>query len=252
MPVVADGRGLLLSYFDAAGELRTVEHLVEVPLTARAGVLVQTPGTQRLRGDRVYVADLRQTDPKTGYQLTIERRSVWLERMMPKSSLLRAPLVAAVGPGSPAPQGSPAGSASRPHGVAKASPKPLLKSRKSRTKRRHRKRVRRPPRPARAFAAPAPSAPSTPVVAKRPQILLFSTSWCPSCRAARAFFQQKGVAFVEHDIERDSRAAAQYTAIAQARGLRPGAVPLIVVGNQVFLGFSRFKVELALNQLTGS
>ncbi|MCA9666916.1 MAG: glutaredoxin family protein, partial [Myxococcales bacterium] len=80
------------------------------------------------------------------------------------------------------------------------------------------------------------------------QVIMFSTSWCPSCRAARAFFQSKGVPFREFDVERNPQAARAYVAIARKHGLRPGAVPLIVINGKVYQGFSRLQIASALNQ----
>jgi len=89
---------------------------------------------------------------------------------------------------------------------------------------------------------------STGAAAQRsaPRVVLYSTSWCPSCRTAKAFFQSKGVAFVEKDVEKDEQAAAEYSTVCQRAGLRRGAVPVIVVNGQAFQGFNAQQMESAL------
>jgi glutaredoxin len=79
-----------------------------------------------------------------------------------------------------------------------------------------------------------------------PRVVLYSTAWCPSCRTAKAFFQSKGVPFVEKDVEQDQQAAAEYSAVCQRAGLRRGAVPVIVVNGQAFQGFNAQQMESAL------
>ena len=37
----------------------------------------------------------------------------------------------------------------------------------------------------------------------KPDILLYTTSWCPFCRRAKALLTEKGVQWTEHDIESD-------------------------------------------------
>ena len=79
-------------------------------------------------------------------------------------------------------------------------------------------------------------------------MILFSTAWCPSCKAARAFLQSRGVRFVELDVEKSQQAAQQYSAVVQRFGLKRGAVPVIVVNGKAFQGFSRPQIESALAQ----
>ena len=37
----------------------------------------------------------------------------------------------------------------------------------------------------------------------KPEVLIYTTSWCPFCRREKALLQEKGVAFTELDIEAD-------------------------------------------------
>jgi glutaredoxin len=101
----------------------------------------------------------------------------------------------------------------------------------------------------RAVAVAAKPRPPRSVAKKRVRpVLLFSTSWCPSCRAAKAFLLKMRVPFVELDVERDPRAAQRYQQIARAAGIRAGAVPLLLINGRVYQGFSRLQIHSALSQ----
>ena len=73
--------------------------------------------------------------------------------------------------------------------------------------------------------------------AETPGVVMYATSWCPYCKQARAYFQQQGIAYAEHDIERSAAANAEFKLLG-GRG-----VPLILVGNQVMKGFSEKRFE---------
>lgn len=64
------------------------------------------------------------------------------------------------------------------------------------------------------------------------KVVMYSTEWCGYCKKARKYFQQKGIPFVEYDIEKNATAKRQYDALG-GRG-----VPVIVFGKQRMNGFS--------------
>jgi len=208
--VVREGKGLLFSFFDLRAEMRTVESPDKVAETARSDVMVTDP-TRRLAGDLVYVADLRTKLVDGSYRWWVEAKGTWLDRVMPKTSLSKR-LVAS----------------------AKPVPKPKRKVR--------RKRHRRRPKPKPQESPGAVGQPSE----SKPKVFLFTTTWCPSCRTARQFFTQKGVPFLELDVEKDPQAQQQYLALQQQYRLRQGVVPLIIVNGRIFQGFSRPQIEAAL------
>jgi glutaredoxin len=206
------GSGLLFSFFDNRAEMRTVDSMEQVVDTARAQVMVTVPGRQ-LPGDLVYIADLDK------HKTWVEPRGIWLDRVMPKTSVSdKAKLLAQ---------------------------RAQSRARKRRRPRRRRRRRRRP----KAIAqAPTPQATGAPTPARKaaPRVILFSTSWCPSCKTARAFFQQRGIPFQELDVEKNQQAQQLYINVAKQAGLRPGVVPVIIVGSRVFQGFSQPQIEAAL------
>jgi len=206
---VREGAGLLFSFFDERAELRTVERLDQVSPSARGEVMVTDP-RRPLPGDTVLLADLRKAGPGGDYRAWVDRRGAWLDRVMPKLSQLRGPLLAAAGtPG-------------------KAAPPKLLKKKK-RARRRHR-----------------PAVAAAPGEAPQPRVLLFSTSGCPHCRAAHAYLSGRGIRFAELDVERDPQAAELYQKIATSHGLKPGGVPMIVVDGRPMMGFSKPQLEAVL------
>ena len=61
----------------------------------------------------------------------------------------------------------------------------------------------------------------------KPEVLIYTTSWCPFCRRAKALLQEKGVAFTELDIEADP---AHRKAMIESSGR--STVPQIFIGGQ--------------------
>ena len=218
---IREGAGLFFSFYDNRAEMRTVESVAEVAETARANVMVTHPA-RRLPGDLIYVADLtgKGGKKKPGYRVWVEPRGEWLDRVVPKVSVSEA--------------------------LARNETPPRPRRRRRRPRRRRRKRTKPSPKQTQTVASAASTA-----TAAVPQVLLFSTNWCPSCRTARAFFEQKGVPFKELDVERDPKAQQIYHELQQRFGLRKGVIPVIVIGERVFQGFSQPQIEAALAAAPG-
>ena len=100
---------------------------------------------------------------------------------------------------------------------------------------------------AQAAAADEPgqddSAPDPPA-ATQPQVVLFMTSWCHYCRLTSSYLREKGVSFVERDIEADRTAMAAYF---KAGG--GGGVPMVVIGDTAIMGFDTGAIDRALAAL---
>jgi glutaredoxin len=62
-------------------------------------------------------------------------------------------------------------------------------------------------------------------------ITMYSTSWCPHCKRAKAYFAQKGVSYREVDIEASDAGRREFEEYG-GRG-----VPLIIVGERRMRGF---------------
>lgn len=65
------------------------------------------------------------------------------------------------------------------------------------------------------------------------RVTLFTAPWCGYCRQARAYLQQKNIAFDEYDIETESGK----TRFVQAGGAG-GGIPYLVLKGQGHRGFS--------------
>jgi glutaredoxin len=74
----------------------------------------------------------------------------------------------------------------------------------------------------------------------QPEVVLYATSWCGYCKAAREFFAANGIEYTELDIERSSAAQQGH------RELGGGGVPLIVVGDTVIHGFNQPELRRVL------
>jgi glutaredoxin-like YruB-family protein len=86
-------------------------------------------------------------------------------------------------------------------------------------------------------AAKQPAPPQVSKVAKK--VVMYTTSSCPACRAAKQYFARKGVSYEERDVNNNSSAREEF------QRLGGSGVPLILVGDEKIRGFS----EQRLNQL---
>jgi glutaredoxin len=79
--------------------------------------------------------------------------------------------------------------------------------------------------------------------AGRERVVVYTTSTCPACRAARSWMQANRVAYTEMNIDNDDVAASEY------RKLGVNVVPAIVVdGKSPMRGFSARDVQRALQE----
>jgi len=81
---------------------------------------------------------------------------------------------------------------------------------------------------------------------KYPKVVLYSTSWCPHCRAAKEYFTKNDIPFINRDVELDSAAMAELTGKYKSQG-----VPVIVLGDDavVLKGFSEERFQKAVEKL---
>ena len=74
-----------------------------------------------------------------------------------------------------------------------------------------------------------------------PRVELYSTNWCGYCKKARLFFRNRGIRFVEYDIEKDLNAAYRKMQLDSGRG-----VPFAVINGQKISGYSEVRYIQAL------
>lgn len=76
-------------------------------------------------------------------------------------------------------------------------------------------------------------APLQTVAAAAPDVEIFVTNWCPYCKKAISFFEDRGIRPRVYNIERDTLAAERKLRLDPRRG-----VPLAVINGQIVYGFS--------------
>jgi glutaredoxin len=69
--------------------------------------------------------------------------------------------------------------------------------------------------------------------ATKPKVELYTTSWCPWCKKAKAFFRSRGISFVEYDIEKDKEAARRKARLDHQQG-----VPFAVINGRGISGYN--------------
>jgi glutaredoxin len=84
-----------------------------------------------------------------------------------------------------------------------------------------------------------------------PQVIIYGASWCGPCHHAAAHLKQKGVPFVEKDIEQDSSAAREMQAKLAKAGKRGGSIPVLDVRGRILVGFDAPSLDAALAQPPG-
>ncbi len=72
---------------------------------------------------------------------------------------------------------------------------------------------------------------------KSKSVVMYSASWCGVCKKAARYFQQKGIAYTEYDIEKSKKAALEF------RQLNGRGVPVILVGDRRMNGFNAGSFE---------
>lgn len=97
-----------------------------------------------------------------------------------------------------------------------------------------------------ATAAADPAGAAGKPAAGSARVVLYGTSWCGACRSARAWFLQKGIPYVDKDIERDEAAAAELQEKAARLGVQADRVPVLDVAGRLMIGFDPGRVERIL------
>lgn len=114
--VKPESEGLLLTWIDDKGDFHVETRVADVPLMGRDLVRVVDPNAQESPGDRVVVADLRQTGATGAYPVRFMARADF-EAMAVARREKAGPTLAGGGPSAP-PQGAPAPPGQQPPAAA--------------------------------------------------------------------------------------------------------------------------------------
>ena len=68
-------------------------------------------------------------------------------------------------------------------------------------------------------------------------VTIYSTPTCHFCQQAKEFFTEKNIAFTNHDVSADAEKRAEMIKLTGQLG-----VPVITIGEDILIGFSRGKV----------
>ena len=87
----------------------------------------------------------------------------------------------------------------------------------------------------------ANSAQESKLASQQPEVILYGTSWCGYCAAARRFFETNGIRYTEYDTEKTTEGYEGH------KKLGGGGVPLIVVGGEIMHGYNEAGLRQALS-----
>ncbi len=77
--------------------------------------------------------------------------------------------------------------------------------------------------------------------AKHPPVIIYTAPHCVYCRLAKKFFLRHDVEYEEWDVSENERARERMQAVSKQLG-----VPVIEVGEEVFVGFDEDNLSRAL------
>ena len=80
-------------------------------------------------------------------------------------------------------------------------------------------------------------------MAQQKKIVMYTTSWCPYCKKARAYFKDNGLTFTEYNVENSPSKNKEFKALGGT------GYPLILIGKQDKMqGFSVSAFEQRFNK----
>lgn len=79
-------------------------------------------------------------------------------------------------------------------------------------------------------------------------VIIYGASWCGACRSTARFLRERGVPFVERDVEREPGARQAMQAAARAAGVSPTGIPVIDFRGEIITGFDRAALERAIDR----
>ena len=75
------------------------------------------------------------------------------------------------------------------------------------------------------------------------RLTLYTTSWCPSCKALREYLATHKINYTDRDIENDEGAAEAAQALCKRSGIECRGVPIIDINGRAVYGFSRDELD---------
>lgn len=72
-------------------------------------------------------------------------------------------------------------------------------------------------------------------------VRIYTTPTCPWCRKAKEYLKEKGIQFTDFNMAEDREKLQEMVQLTGQRG-----VPVIIIGDEVIVGFSQAKIDQAL------
>jgi glutaredoxin len=81
-------------------------------------------------------------------------------------------------------------------------------------------------------------------------VTIYGAKWCGACRQAKAYLTQKGVKFLEKDVDESPTVQAELRAKLSKAGMPPtSSIPILDVGGKLLVGFSQGAIDAALQAM---
>jgi len=74
------------------------------------------------------------------------------------------------------------------------------------------------------------------------KVVIYSTPTCPYCKRAKDYFTQKGIAYTDYNVAEDREKAKEMIQKSKQMG-----VPVIIVDDEVLVGFNQAKLDSLLS-----
>jgi glutaredoxin len=204
--------GLLLTWIDDKGDFHVEQKVADVPPVARDAVRVVDPAhDEGTHGDRVFVADLRVARPDGSYATHSMTRGEFDALALSRRKEHTATLAddAGMRAGVPSANANANGTGNELGGGSEG---------------------------------------RDPNGVARPAVIIYGAEWCGPCHQAAAYLRNRGIPFVEKDIEADGAAAKEMREKLAKNGLHGGSIPVLDVRGKLLVGFSPSAVDEALGR----
>lgn len=73
-------------------------------------------------------------------------------------------------------------------------------------------------------------------------VIVYSSNTCPYCTLAKNYLEEKGVAFVEKNVQTDKEARAELMSMGHM------GVPVLVIDGEQIVGFDKDRLETILDK----
>jgi glutaredoxin len=97
-----------------------------------------------------------------------------------------------------------------------------------------------------SFISKPSAKPESAALASAGDVIIYGASWCGACKQAKRYFRDKGVAFIEKDIEKEPGARSEMQQKARAQGVSTSGIPVLDVRGTMMGGFDPNAIERAL------